>query len=57
MDCFWLWHAVIGINPAADSLPVIVTLFTMVDEFQAHYEVPAQSCVLAAWLTLESLGF
>jgi ethanolamine ammonia-lyase large subunit len=54
MDC---GDAVIGINPAADSLPVIVTLLNMVDEFRAHYEVPAQSCVLTAWLTLESLGF
>jgi ethanolamine ammonia-lyase large subunit len=38
--------AVIGINPATDSLPVIITLLNMVDEFRAHYEVPTQSCVL-----------
>jgi ethanolamine ammonia-lyase large subunit len=39
--------AVIGINPATDSLPVLITLLNMVDEFRARYEVPTQSCILA----------
>ena len=38
--------AVIGINPASDSLPAIVTLLNMIDELRTRYEVPTQSCVL-----------
>ncbi len=38
--------AVIGVNPASDSLPAIVTLLTMIDEFRERFEVPTQSCVL-----------
>ena len=38
--------AVIGINPAGDSLPVIKTLLTMVDELRERYQIPTQSCVL-----------
>ncbi|GLU34782.1 ethanolamine ammonia-lyase subunit EutB [Trinickia caryophylli] len=38
--------AVIGINPATDSLQAITTLLVMIDEFRARYEVPTQSCVL-----------
>jgi len=38
--------AVIGINPASDSLRAIVDLLHMVDGFRARYEVPTQSCVL-----------
>src|SRR5882672_5679013 len=38
--------AVIGINPAGDSLPAIVTLLNMIDELRSRYEVPTQSCVL-----------
>ncbi len=38
--------AVIGINPAGDSLPSIVTLIEMIDEFRRRYEIPTQSCVL-----------
>ena len=38
--------AVIGINPATDSLPAITSLLTLIDEFRQHYEVPTQSCVL-----------
>ena len=39
--------AVIGMNPATDSLPAVVRLLNMVDEFRLRYEVPTQSCVLA----------
>jgi ethanolamine ammonia-lyase large subunit len=38
--------AVIGINPASDSLAAAVTLLNMLDEFRLKYEVPTQSCVL-----------
>jgi ethanolamine ammonia-lyase large subunit len=39
--------AVIGINPATDSVPVIETLLRMLDELIRRYEIPTQSCVLA----------
>ncbi|TKC89199.1 ethanolamine ammonia-lyase subunit EutB [Trinickia terrae] len=38
--------AMIGINPATDSLAAITTLLTMVDDFRQRYRVPTQSCVL-----------
>ena len=38
--------AVIGINPASDSLAAAITLLNMLDEFRLKYEVPTQSCVL-----------
>jgi ethanolamine ammonia-lyase large subunit len=38
--------AVIGINPATDSLPSIVALLRMVDDLRVRYEIPTQSCVL-----------
>ena len=39
--------AVIGINPASDSLAAVTTLLHMLDTFREQYEVPTQSCVLA----------
>ena len=38
--------AVIGINPASDSLPAVDTLLRMLDEVIRRYEIPTQSCVL-----------
>lgn len=38
--------AVIGINPASDSLTAVTTLLDMLDKFRKRYEVPTQSCVL-----------
>jgi len=38
--------AVIGINPASDSLNAITALLVMIDEFRQRYNVPTQSCVL-----------
>ena len=38
--------AMIGINPATDSLSAIIKLLEMVDEFRQRYAVPTQSCVL-----------
>ena len=39
--------AVIGINPATDSLPATTTLLCLLDELIRRYEIPTQSCVLA----------
>jgi ethanolamine ammonia-lyase large subunit len=38
--------AVIGINPASDSLPAISALLHLIDDFRQQYAVPTQSCVL-----------
>jgi len=38
--------AVIGVNPATDSLAAAVTLLNMLDDFRLKYDVPTQSCVL-----------
>ena len=39
--------AVIGINPAGDSLQQLAPLWRMMDTLIAHHHVPTQSCVLA----------
>ncbi len=38
--------AVIGVNPASDSLPVLGDLVRMLDEVIERFEIPTQSCVL-----------
>ncbi|WP_018411509.1 ethanolamine ammonia-lyase subunit EutB [Methyloversatilis thermotolerans] len=38
--------AVIGINPASDSLPAIANLLAMLDELIQRFDIPTQSCVL-----------
>jgi ethanolamine ammonia-lyase large subunit len=38
--------AVIGINPATDSIAQVTTLIEMLDEVIRRYEIPTQSCVL-----------
>jgi len=38
--------AVIGINPAGDSFPVLKKLNYMLDEIIRRYDIPTQSCVL-----------
>jgi ethanolamine ammonia-lyase large subunit len=38
--------AVIGINPATDSLQHVSSLLQMLDEIIARYRIPTQSCVL-----------
>lgn len=38
--------AVIGINPATDSLPALMDLYDLVDEVINQYEIPTQSCIL-----------
>jgi ethanolamine ammonia-lyase large subunit len=38
--------AVIGLNPASDSMPVLGQLLRMLDEVIQRFEIPTQSCVL-----------
>jgi ethanolamine ammonia-lyase large subunit len=38
--------AVIGINPASDSLPALTALWRMIDEIRERHAIPTQSCVL-----------
>ncbi|MEO5737445.1 MAG: ethanolamine ammonia-lyase subunit EutB, partial [Variovorax sp.] len=38
--------AVIGLNPASDSMPVLGKLLHMLDEVIQRFEIPTQSCVL-----------
>jgi len=38
--------AVIGVNPASDSLPVLDRLLRMLDEVVQRFEIPTQTCVL-----------
>ncbi|MDB5730856.1 MAG: Ethanolamine ammonia-lyase [Variovorax sp.] len=38
--------AVIGLNPASDSLPVLGGLLRLLDEVIQRFEIPTQSCVL-----------
>jgi ethanolamine ammonia-lyase large subunit len=39
--------AVIGVNPATDSLATIEALLRMLDRIREHYQIPTQICVLA----------
>ncbi|MFM9884440.1 MAG: ethanolamine ammonia-lyase subunit EutB [Burkholderiales bacterium] len=39
--------AVIGINPASDSVDRVVDLLRMLDEVRTRFDIPTQSCVLA----------
>jgi ethanolamine ammonia-lyase large subunit len=48
--------AVIGVNPATDSVPAVETLLRLLDELIHRYKIPTQSCVLAhVTTTLECL--
>ncbi len=38
--------AVIGINPASDSISTIIELLKMLDGIIRHYDIPTQTCVL-----------
>jgi ethanolamine ammonia-lyase large subunit len=38
--------ALIGINPAADSVPALVQLLHLLDELIQRHQIPTQSCVL-----------
>jgi ethanolamine ammonia-lyase large subunit len=49
--------AVIGINPASDSPPVIAALLAMLDDLITRFEIPTQSCVLThVTTTLDLIG-
>ncbi len=39
--------AVIGINPATDSVAMATKLLRLLDDFRVRYDAPVQSCVLA----------
>ena len=39
--------AVIGINPAGDSVAVTASLLRLIDAVRTRFQIPAQSCVLA----------
>jgi ethanolamine ammonia-lyase large subunit len=39
--------AVIGVNPATDSVEATCTLLNMLDMVRERYEIPTQSCILA----------
>jgi ethanolamine ammonia-lyase large subunit len=39
--------AVIGVNPATDSVEATTTLWSMLDAIRARYGIPTQTCVLA----------
>lgn len=39
--------AVIGVNPASDSVDTVVTLLNLIDRIRTTLEIPVQSCVLA----------
>jgi ethanolamine ammonia-lyase large subunit len=39
--------AVIGVNPATDSVGAVETLLRLLDELIHRYEIPTQSCILA----------
>jgi ethanolamine ammonia-lyase large subunit len=38
--------AVVGINPASDSLSTLIHLWKMLDEVRSRFEIPTQSCIL-----------
>ena len=38
--------AVIGINPATDSIPALISLTNLVDDVITRYSIPTQSCIL-----------
>jgi ethanolamine ammonia-lyase large subunit len=39
--------AVVGVNPASDSLPKVRALLEMIDDLRRRFDIPTQSCVLA----------
>lgn len=45
--CYGCGDAVIGINPATDSVVSVETLLRLIDELISRHQIPTQSCVLA----------
>jgi ethanolamine ammonia-lyase large subunit len=55
--CYGCGDAVIGINPATDSLDNIVRISEMLDELIERYAIPTQTCVLThVTTTMEAIG-
>ena len=49
--------AVIGVNPATDSVAAVIALIGMLDAVIAKYEIPTQSCVLThVTTTIEAIN-
>lgn len=44
---FGIGDAVIGVNPATDSVNDCVNLVTLIDELRRRFDIPTQSCVLS----------
>ncbi|HTJ56562.1 MAG TPA: ethanolamine ammonia-lyase subunit EutB [Devosiaceae bacterium] len=44
--CYGVGDAVIGINPAGDSVDGAISLLRLVDDLRERFSIPAQSCVL-----------
>jgi ethanolamine ammonia-lyase large subunit len=44
---FGIGDAVIGINPASDSVESCLTLLRFLDQLRRRYDIPTQSCVLS----------
>src|SRR5882757_4671413 len=44
---FGIGDAVIGVNPATDSVNECVNLVTLIDDLRRRFDIPTQSCVLA----------
>ena len=45
--CYGCGDAVIGVNPASDSVASTIELLKLIEELIERYEIPTQSCVLA----------
>lgn len=39
--------AVIGINPASDSVPTVIQLVSMLDSVRQKFDIPVQTCILS----------
>jgi len=54
---YGMGDAVIGVNPAGDSVASCVTLLNLLDEMRRRFDIPTQSCVLThVTNTLAAIG-
>jgi len=54
---FGIGDAVIGVNPASDSVAACVTLLDLIDRLRQRFDIPTQSCVLShVTTTLAAIG-
>jgi len=55
--CYGCGDAVIGVNPATDSLEVICRISELMDDLISRFSIPTQSCVLThVTTTMEAIG-